>query len=120
MRKATRRIVQALLEAGEQRLDEMLRPRPVGVYLSVAEAQKGKASVGHYRRNIHARQRGLNAVITDGGVVYGPWLEGTSSRNSTTRFKGYRSFRRTYQWIQRNAGRIIRPVMDRMVRDLGG
>ena len=117
---ATRRIVQAMIEAGEQRLDETLRPRPKGVYLSVAEAGKGKGSTGHYRRNVHSRQVNLAGIITDGGVVYGPWLEGTSSRNQSTRFKGYRSFRRTYQWLRENVGKITRPVVDRMTKDLGG
>ena len=50
--------VQELIELGEQRLDLMLRPRPGGVYLSVAEAQKGKASTGHYRRSVHSRRSG--------------------------------------------------------------
>lgn len=32
--------------------------------------------------------------VHDGGVVYGPWLEGTGSRNApVTRFAGYHSFR---------------------------
>jgi hypothetical protein len=35
------------------------------------------------------------AVVHDSGVVYGPWLEGTSYRNMTTRFKGYFAFRTT-------------------------
>lgn len=33
-------------------------------------------------------------VIHDRGIIYGPWLEGVGSRNRTTRFKGYWSFRR--------------------------
>jgi hypothetical protein len=37
------------------------------------------------------------ARVTDRGVVYGPWLEGTSSRNRTTRFRGYSSLRRARQ-----------------------
>jgi hypothetical protein len=35
------------------------------------------------------------SVVQDGGVIYGPWLEGVGSRNRTTRFKGYFTFRRT-------------------------
>lgn len=35
--------------------------------------------------------------VHDRGVVYGPWLEGTSSRNRTTRFRGYSSLRRARQ-----------------------
>jgi len=116
------RMVQQCIEAGEQRLDMMLRPRsaPLGVYLTHAQAGRGKASTGHYRRNVHGFQIGLFGRISDGGVVYGPWLEGTSSRNKTTRFKGYRSFRRTHQWINKNKAKIIRPIINLMERDLGG
>lgn len=32
--------------------------------------------------------------VHDGGVVYGPWLEGVSKRNNSTRFKGYHAFRK--------------------------
>src|SRR5882757_3566885 len=31
--------------------------------------------------------------IWDQRMIYGPWLEGTGSRNRTTRFKGYRTYR---------------------------
>ena len=100
--------VQELVELGEQRLDKMLRPRPAGVYLSVAEARRGRASKGHYRRNVRGYTRDLAGFITDGGkVVYGPWLEGVSPRNQATRFKGYASFRRTGQWLQAQAQRVM-------------
>lgn len=42
---------------------------------------------GYYESRIQV-ERGT--VITDGGVVYGPWLAGTGSRNfPVTRFRGY-------------------------------
>jgi hypothetical protein len=123
IRRWGRRMVQQVIEAGEQRLDMMLRPRnrgPLGVYLTHAEAGRGKASTGDYRRNVHGFQVGLFGRISDGGKVYGPWLEGTSSRNATTRFKGYRSFRQTHQWINKNKQKIIRPIINLMTKDLGG
>lgn len=39
---------------------------------------------------------GYSKVVTNPSV-YAPWLEGVESRNETTRFKGYHSFRRGYQ-----------------------
>lgn len=110
--------VQALVEAGEQHLDELLRPRPPGVYLSVAEARRGQASTGHYRRSVHGRVSGHHGVIDDSGVVYGPWLEGVSPRNVTTRFKGYSAFRRTSQWMERQAKQIIASQVSSLVREL--
>ena len=100
-RDAAEEVVREGVEAGEQKLDEELRPRPAGVYLSVAQAAPGHASTGNYRRNVSGRVRGTEGVITDGGVVYGSRLEGIGSRNQTTRFKGYATFRRVAQWLER-------------------
>ena len=113
-------VISDLVELGTERLDQMLRPRPAGVYLSVQEAQKGKASTGHYRRNIHPMVKDLYGRIDDGGVVYGPWLEGVSSRNQTTRFKGYASFRRTAQFMRKQVRAIMQRRMGRAIQELGG
>lgn len=112
--------VKELVSLGEERLAQTLRPRPAGVYLSVTEAGRGKASTGHYRRNISGRVSNLHGLITDGGVVYGPWLEGVSSRNATTRFKGYASFRKVGDWLQKQARRVANAHVKRLVRRLGG
>jgi hypothetical protein len=90
------------------------------VYLSVQEAGPKRASTGNYRRNISTTITGLNAVITDGGVIYGPWLEGVSSRNTTTRFKGYASFRRVGQWVEKQQMRVLRAHIGRFVRRASG
>ena len=110
--------IQQLVEMGEQRLDLMLRPRPAGVYLSVAEARKGQASTGNYRRNVHGMVTHLHGLITDGGVIYGPWLEGISSRNDTTRFKGYGSFRRVGQSLQKDATGVLEKHISKAVAEL--
>ena len=107
-----------LVQLGEQRLDMLLRPRPAGVYLSVSEAKKGQASTGHYRRSIHAVASHRHGLITDGGVVYGPWLEGVSSRNATTRFKGYASFRRVGQSLEKDAQKVLQAHVDKAAREL--
>tara|TARA_Y100000310_G_scaffold326348_1_gene391137 strand:+ start:1845 stop:2279 length:435 start_codon:yes stop_codon:yes gene_type:complete len=112
--------VKDLVEMGENRLDTMLRPRPKGVYLSVGEAGKGKASKGHYRRNLSGVARGGQGRISDGGVEYGPWLEGTGSRNLTTRFKGYHSFRKVGQWLDRHAKKVLDGHVKRAVRRARG
>jgi len=58
---------------------------------------------GYYTSHVRVEARSsLVHVVTDGGVVYGPWLEGTGSRNETTRFKGYASFRRALQETERS------------------
>ena len=111
VRQLSRTVIGRIVRLGEQRLDRMLRPRPAGVFLSVDEAGRGKASTGHYRRSVHPVVADTWGRIDDGGVVYGPWLEGTSGRNRTTRFKGYSSFRRTRRWLQTQAGKVLSGAM---------
>lgn len=62
---------------------------------------------GFYRSHI----QGEGDRITDNGVVYGPWLEGVGSRNRTTRFKGYFTFRRTTQAIEARSGEIAEHIL---------
>ncbi|MGW5467686.1 hypothetical protein [Streptomyces chartreusis] len=67
---------------------------------------------GYYESQIRVEQRGeLNSIVTDGGVIYGPWLEGVGSRNRTTRFKGYFTFRRVRQQIQAEAGPLAERIL---------
>jgi hypothetical protein len=55
------------------------------------------------------------STISDHGVIYGPWLEGTSSRNQSTRFKGYQTFRRTWQALGRRVRPIATPILARFI-----
>ena len=119
LNKVSKIFMQHLVELGEQRLDETLRPRPSGVYLSVSEARV--PSTGNYRRNVSGKvTQNLEGIITDGNVIYGPWLEGISSRNQSTRFKGYASFRKTSQWlnkqIPKEADKFMKEIARRMNR----
>ncbi len=74
----------------------------------------------YYRTQITTREMYGRHVITDGGVVYGPWLEGTSERNRTTRFKGYATFRRMAQQLDRDSTRIVQRQVFDLVRRLNG
>ena len=119
-RKAIEDILREAVEDGEERLAERLRPRPAGVFLSVAQAGRA-VSKGNYRRHLQTRTKGLRATLSDGGVVYGPWLEGTSNRNNTTRFKGYRQFRKTSQWLSKyRVPRILKKHVTSMAMRLSG
>lgn len=66
------------------------------------------------------RQRVSPSVIRvhDRGVVYGPWLEGTSSRNRTSRFKGYSSLRRARQATIARVPQLVAAARQRLVRGL--
>jgi len=66
------------------------------------------------------RQTPDRVVAHDRGMVYGPWLEGTGSRNRTTKFKGYKSVRETRQELGRKVPTIVQPYMEQLMRRLGG
>ena len=100
--KVSRGFLQYAVELGEERLKEQANPKPMGVFLSVQEARPNQDSRGNYSRNIQGEVTSNTAAyISDGGVTYGSWLEGTSSRNNTTQFKGYALFRKTSTWLQK-------------------
>lgn len=75
---------------------------------------------GFYRSRVKFTRNTKGATITDQGVVYGPWLEGTGSRNRTTKFKGYNSFRRATQRLNSQANQIVQSVVARYVSKLNG
>ena len=118
-RRTIAKLVARVVEEGDLHLARMLRPRPAGVFKS--KAQAGKAySKGNYRRGIVTTTKGLRGLITD-SAEYGPWLEGTSSRNQSTRFKGYHSFRKTTEWFNRKrVPWLVNREIDKMVRKLNG
>lgn len=63
---------------------------------------------GFYRSQVtYALREDSVAQVTDGGVVYGPWLAGTSSRNERSRFKGYAHWRRAMQDVDDHAVDVV-------------
>lgn len=77
-----------------------------------------KHPTGYYESRVVTDRVSDGHAVTDGGVVYGPWLEGVSSRNQATRFKGYATFRKVTQKLDREAVQIatvvLRPFLSRM------
>jgi hypothetical protein len=73
---------------------------------------------GHYESRVQVERAGSDRAVTDGGIVYGPWLEGVSERNRTTRFKGYATFRRTVGELDRQAGPIVEHAIERRIGSL--
>lgn len=76
---------------------------------------------GYYESRTRAKPRSDYHVVTDSGVIYGPWLEGIGSRNRTTRFKGYFFWRKAYQsMIRSGAMQVAKPMVQRAVNALNG
>lgn len=80
---------------------------------------------GYYRSQIssavkNSRTSTSDVVLHDSGVIYGPWLAGTGSRNATTRFKGYAHWRKAAQRMEELAPRVMVSTLRQLVRKLGG
>lgn len=86
------------------------RSLPTGEWSrSIKVRQARDAASGRYRSGYS---------VHDSGIVYGPWLEGVGSRNLTSRFKGYHTFRKVRDEIARKAPNALIPETRRMAKDL--
>lgn len=71
----------------------------------------------YYETQVTVQPLGEDYVVHDRGIVYGSWLEGTSSRNATTRFKGYSSMRRAVDDVRAHkADPICRRIANEYAR----
>jgi hypothetical protein len=68
-------------------------------------------ATGFYQHRVQLHEQQGQIYVSDGGVVYGPWLAGTGSRNRTTRFKGYAHWRRAKADLKREGPRIAQQVL---------
>jgi glycine/D-amino acid oxidase-like deaminating enzyme len=73
----------------------------------------------YYETQINTRNDSAYVrTVNDNGVIYGPWLEGVGSRNRTTRFKGYFSFRRAAQKVRRMIPKLTRGRVRTFIRSM--
>lgn len=74
---------------------------------------------GYYESQIRAEQHGGSWTVNDSGVVYGPWLEGTGSRNApVTRFRGHKTFEKVKGQLNRKTKSIGERVLQRYLRQM--
>lgn len=75
---------------------------------------------GRYQAGLRTTLLAYNDVLVDDPVIYGPWLEGTSRRNESTRFKGYQLWRRAKQQTQAKANDIAEAKLPEYLERIGG
>lgn len=85
-----------------------------GVNMLRASSVVFRNPTGNWAANVETN-RAIDGHVIEDNVVYNAWLEGVSSRNLTSRFKGYRIWRLTAQGLQRKAPRIAERVIGRAV-----
>lgn len=78
---------------------------------------------GGFQANLRTVTRGAAVAIPGPnikGVVWSPWLEGTSRRNRSTKFGGYHLFRKTADQLGDEAGAIAERELQKYLPKMGG
>jgi hypothetical protein len=85
---------------------------------------KSGRATGAFRETLRAVRRSPTQVSVTGpqikGVAWSSWLEGTSSRNESTKFRGYHLFRAARLALDKTAPGIGQQVLDELMPELGG
>ena len=80
----------------------------------------GKAS-GDFRRSIRSRKRGLTGrVYSREGGAKSAWLQGESSLNSRSKFKGFQLWTKARAKLDHETAAPARDEISALVRELGG
>ena len=75
---------------------------------------------GNYEGLIAGERTSSGWRVSDSNCIYGPWLEGVGSRNATTKFKGYATFRKVYGEVDAMVVRTVQPAFIKYVNELNG
>lgn len=96
----------------------------------IAVAREGKKDVqaqlyeghgrdkGDFRKTIRTRKRGASSTIYSRDARISTWLQGTSKRNQTTRFKGYGIWDAAAKQTDGKAQDIADKIIHALTRDL--
>jgi len=74
----------------------------------------------YYETQIMRDHDGDKELVHDRGIIYGPWLEGVSTRNRATRFRGYASFRKATQKVEAKVPYLVDAALRRLIARLTG
>jgi hypothetical protein len=74
----------------------------------------------YYEVQVTVQRQGDAMVVHDRRTIYGPWLEGISQRNRTSRFKGYHSMRRATQAVLPKVLTLAHHAMPPFLRRMNG
>lgn len=114
-RTDARRVVRGALE------DALEEAGRAGVRAVQDELTPGHGvATGSFERSLRHKRTGLSDTVYSTQPAKAAWLEGTSRRNRTTSFPGYRIFTRSAAALDRRAGEIGRRAAADVTRELGG
>lgn len=108
--------VRELVSEGEK----MAKERAIEVVYSHGGAHPEQyRPTGRWLNSLHGEMTSPHeGTIDDSKLVYGPWLEGVSSRNDATRFKGYATFRHVFGQLELKADDVLERHIKRAIKRL--
>lgn len=81
-------------------------------------AQVLQNPTGYLESQVAVQRNTVARNVWDSNVIYGGWIEGVSSRNKATRFKGYHTFRLVQQSMQQDKEKIAGPAVRQFVSEM--
>ncbi len=106
-----------LVESGVRKMQDTIGQVTYDRVMLLLKANIKKPTPYYWTQVQHQKRADSNRV-TDRGVIYGPWLEGTSRRNQETRFKGYSSFRRATASMKQRSVDLAENELEFIVKGL--
>ena len=115
--EAARALCADIVEAGAK--------QGAGIVKSKAKKfnRSGRGGTGAAAAAVTYRVTEMTATIvgeSTKGVVWWPWLEGTSKRNASTRFKGYHAFRLATGVMRKRIKTIANKLLPEYTERMGG
>lgn len=116
-------------EAAREFTDKLAREvAEIGVTWIKVEAhgmdRSGRGGTGKAAGGVEGPIGSGGTYVIKGGIRKGeyawPWLEGTSKRNQSTRFKGYHTFRRTRLRMRKQVTPYAQTLLERYLLMMGG
>jgi len=84
------------------------------------EGLQFKNPTGRFMSLVHIVNEAFISRIRPGILPYVRWLEGTSRRNQTTRFKGYHLFRNARTRVESRAVQVFEFHLEPVIRRING
>jgi hypothetical protein len=91
--------------------------------LRAVPMNKSGRSRGGFQASLHVVQRGAAFAVPGPmirGVTWAPWLEGSSKRNSGSKFRGYQLFAKTAAELDTMATEIAEQELRKYLPEMGG
>ena len=85
--------------------------------------RSGRGGTGGAAQSVSVLHESTGTLVrgqSERGKVWWPWLEGTSHRNTTTRFRGYHAFRLAKNIAARQARKTAQDKLNEFIGRMGG